>query len=60
MEFCRDNQLDCVDANAAVRDEKGHLPAEYSNDGYIHLNDAGAARLIGALQDFARQEMSES
>ena len=58
--FCEDNQLDCVDANAAVRDEKGHLPAEYSNDGYIHLNDAGAARVIGALHDFALREMSES
>jgi len=59
-EFCEYHSLDFVDANAVLRDESGNLPAEYSNDGYIHLNNEGASLLIGALYDFARQEMSES
>ena len=56
--FCADNQLDCVDTNAAIRDEKGNLPDAYSNDGYIHVNDAGAAVMVGALMEFALQEIS--
>ncbi len=56
--FCTEKQIDYVDTNAAIRDEKGNLPADYSNDGYIHLSDAGAAVLIGALNEFAMQEMS--
>lgn len=60
LAFCAEREVDCVDVNAVLRDESGNLPAAYSNDGYIHLNDDGAALVIGALEDYALREGNDS
>lgn len=59
LSFCEKHELDCVDVNAVLRDKNGNLPTAYSNDGYIHLNDDGAALVIGALEDFALREVND-
>jgi len=58
IRLCGEKKIACADVNAAVRDEKGNLPADFCNDGYVHLSDAGAAVLVEALENFAVQELS--
>lgn len=54
--LCGEKKIPCADTGAALRDEKGNLPADYCRDGYVHLSDAGAAVLVDALAKFAEQE----
>jgi len=58
--LCEKKQIPCMDANAALRDESGNLPADYCSDGYVHLSTSGAAALTDALEKFAVQELSKS
>ena len=45
-----------VEIAASLKGEDGLLPGELSHDGLYHLNDAGNARWVRALLDFAQAQ----
>lgn len=53
VEMCKEMEIPCIDLYTALKDEHGALPDVYCLDGYVHLNDAGAATVVEILNDFA-------
>lgn len=58
--LCGEREIPYVDAHAALSDEEGALPAEFCRDGYVHLSDAGAAKLTEELYLFAKAQMEKT
>ena len=55
IRMCEDNGIPCVDTHTALQGENGALPDEWCRDGFLHLNDAGSAVAVEALNEFARE-----
>jgi lysophospholipase L1-like esterase len=51
--MCQSEGIGYIDIHSALMDESGALPAEYSRDEFVHLNDAGAKIVVDMLYDYA-------
>lgn len=51
--LCETRGIPVVDAHGPLENESGALPDEFCRDGYVHLNDAGAAAVVDELYAFA-------
>lgn len=51
--MCEDGGIPLVDAYECLAGENGALPDGWCRDGYVHLNNAGSARMVEALYAFA-------
>lgn len=52
-QMCRERGVPYVDAYEALKNEAGALPDDFCRDGYVHLNNRGAAAVVDALNAFA-------
>ena len=55
MALCEDMSVPCVDIFAALADESGNLPDNFSRDNYVHINDLGSAVVADTLNRFAEE-----
>ncbi|MDR1639287.1 MAG: GDSL-type esterase/lipase family protein [Clostridiales bacterium] len=51
--MCQSEGIGYIDIHSVLMDESGALPAEYSRDDFVHLNDAGAKIVVDMLYDYA-------
>ncbi|MDR0491055.1 MAG: GDSL-type esterase/lipase family protein [Oscillospiraceae bacterium] len=56
--MCESRGLCYIDLNAALKDENNALPEEFCRDGFDHINNAGAAVVVEALREFAKDVLS--
>jgi hypothetical protein len=56
---CAEEGYKCFDINAAIRDENGNLPGDYSRDDYVHINNKCSAVVLAALREFAKTHTEE-
>lgn len=56
QEMCQRRGAGYIDIATRLKDEKGYLNKDYSNDGKYHLNDDGLKLWIDALMDYAQAQ----
>ena len=56
MALCETMEVPCIDIFAALADETGNLPDNFSRDNYVHINDLGSAVVADALNRFAQED----
>jgi len=55
LALCETMSVPCIDIFAALADETGNLPDNFSRDNYVHINDLGSAVVADALNRFAQE-----
>lgn len=56
IQLCSEQGVPCIDAHAALKNEKGVLPDSYCRDGFVHLNDIGSKVVVDLLYEFAAEK----
>lgn len=55
-EALEQNGYPYADTHAALSDDRGYLPDAWCRDGYVHLNDTGAAALVDAVYEYLKNQ----
>lgn len=55
-EALEQNGYPYADTHTALSDDRGYLPDAWCRDGYVHLNDTGAAALVDAVYEYLKNQ----
>ena len=57
-EYCANNNLDFIDINTPLKNNTDSLYANYSSDGYVHMNNTGYGVWAGAITSYVRSMLA--
>lgn len=58
--LCREKGVAFLNLAPHLKDSRGYLNLDYSNDNWVHLNDKGLQTVVDALRSFAREQQAQA
>ncbi len=58
--LCQEKGVAFLNLAPHLKDDRGYLNLDYSNDKWVHLNDKGLQTVVEALRSFAREQQAQA